>query len=453
MSVWTDEGLGIMLDLRAQWDEDFDKVTGRGSARKCIQLSNGFTAQNQLGLWKLFTQEMKRLHPQEVFVKDVETGRKVDVTHTQCSNKFYNIHARLFKSTAEQVLLKKKSLPFYLYSPKILFSLLGHTRASGFPEPTSERIPYLKSRLGAKAILEFIRNNLNLEEKEFKTETGTTQISLETVERILLDYFTLRQYMIENNVSAKDDTMDEWLQLIRDSNISLDGTTLPTFTEPAKRRSEPSFDRFADDDSVVTSNSVSDRKRRAASLQVNFPGDDAASFSDEEDSVDGRMNDDGGYGGIRPVNAKVRRMNNHTPNSSHGIKRQTPANHMYLVFDKYPLLNIVAKGENFPAYQNVDTSDEIPTAKVDPCERLSEVLLYVIKMDNSFTKRQRELLILAETALHFPKYKPLFRAAAFLACSDGKYMDIPSFLSVISERFDQFNISFKSIADDLHRVN
>lgn len=155
MSVWTDQGLGIMLHLRAQWDEDFDKVTGRGSARKFIQLSNGFTAQNQLGLWKLFTQEMKRQHPDEVFVKDVETGRKMDVTQyvlcrpdfsplvfcarihtmlclvvdacihlfalyfgyvkcsTQCSNKFYNIHARLFKVSK----LPPSTRPHFTSSP------------------------------------------------------------------------------------------------------------------------------------------------------------------------------------------------------------------------------------------------------------------------------------------------------------------------------------------------
>lgn len=71
---------------------------------------------------------------------------------------------------------------------------------------------------------------------------------------------------------------------------------------------------------------------------------------------------------------------------------------------------------------------------------------------NSFTKRQRELLILAETALQFRKYQPLFRAAAYLACSDGKYMDILAFLNVISERFDQFHITFKSIAEDLHNA-
>ena len=233
----------------------------------------------------------------------------------------------------------------------------------------------MKSRLGAKAILEYIRETQKIADKEFESETGTMQISLETVERILLDYFSIRQYMLENNVSAKDDTIEEWLLLINECNINLDGETLPTFSEPPKRRSEPSYERVADDDSVATSNSVSDRKRRAASMQVNFPGDDAASLSDEDESVDGRMNEeslrDGGVGGIRPVTAKVMRMNNHTPNSAQGMRRQTPANHMYLVFDKYPLLNIVAKGENgnFPAYQNVDTSEEIPTAHVDPCER------------------------------------------------------------------------------------
>lgn len=83
MATWTDEGLLKMLSLRSAWEEDFEKVTGKGSSRKPTEpIDNGDgSPQNQAGLWELFTRELKRMYPELVFAVDSATQKHpVDFT-------------------------------------------------------------------------------------------------------------------------------------------------------------------------------------------------------------------------------------------------------------------------------------------------------------------------------------------------------------------------------------
>lgn len=185
-------------------------------------------------------------------------------------------------------------------------------------------------------------------QKHHGVDTETTQqLTREQIKRVLVDYFTLRQAMLKKAPQVKEDTMNAWLEVIEQQDVTLDGVTNPPFPDYQRKKTP---ERGAYSSGSASSKLNGRQKRKRTAQQVNFSEvhqlDEPFTSDSENDDIEHLIVEKqapnmSSVATIKPVSAKMRSFGSYPPLSGE-------QHHKYLIFDKYPLSTIVVKGIKMP---------------------------------------------------------------------------------------------------------